>query len=414
MMENQLRRNIKVVYALAFFHMFMLIVPVLVPLFQSRGLTLAEVFYLQAIYAAFIVVMEAPSGYLADLLGRRLVLIIGAAAHALGYIWLNFATDFWGLLYFEILMAVAVSMISGADLALLYDSEKALAAEDNDHIYSVAHLGFMKSTAEALGALLGGALAMVSFDVMILAQSLTAWVCLWMALTITEPPVTEEDGNGKRVVSLADIWRHLAKGDPILKMVFFALPVYNLATVLVAWLVQPFWDSMGLSLAVFGMLWFAQSMTVAIASKLGYELERRAGPVAALCTLGILPIVGIFGMAWLSGWVGILFGFVLFLSRGLSQVILVNALNRRIPGRFRATVNSLNSLIFRFGFIVAGPLMGLLAQDHGVAFALNAVGAMLVVSFFAVMLPLILAVRKLLLATTVQSAQVKPGADATP
>ena len=119
-------------------------------------------------------------------------------------------------------------------------------------------------------------------------------------------------------------------------------------------------------------------------------------------------------MAWLSGWVGILFGFVLFLSRGLSQVILVNALNRRIPGRFRATVNSLNSLIFRFGFIVAGPLMGLLAQDHGVAFALNAVGAMLVVSFFAVMLPLILAVRKLLLATTVQSAQVKPGADATP
>ncbi|MBU2098530.1 MAG: MFS transporter, partial [Gammaproteobacteria bacterium] len=97
-MESKLRRNIKVIYALAFFHTFMLIVPVLVPFFQSKGLTLAEVFYLQAVYAAAIVLLEAPSGYFADVMGRRLALIIGSAAHGLGYLWLNFADDFFGLI----------------------------------------------------------------------------------------------------------------------------------------------------------------------------------------------------------------------------------------------------------------------------------------------------------------------------
>src|SRR5690606_20376387 len=55
-MEKLLKRNIRIIYGLAFVHAFMLIVPVLVPFFQSKGLTLAEVFYLQAIYAASIVI----------------------------------------------------------------------------------------------------------------------------------------------------------------------------------------------------------------------------------------------------------------------------------------------------------------------------------------------------------------------
>jgi MFS family permease len=74
----KLHRNIKLIYSLAFFHSFMIIAPVLVPFFVSKGLSLAEVFYLQAVYATTIVLLEAPSGYFADLFGRRRLLIIGA------------------------------------------------------------------------------------------------------------------------------------------------------------------------------------------------------------------------------------------------------------------------------------------------------------------------------------------------
>jgi MFS family permease len=64
----------------------MMIVPVIAPFFESKGLSLAQVFYLQALYASAIVILEAPSGYLADRVGRRTVLLIGSIAHGIGYL----------------------------------------------------------------------------------------------------------------------------------------------------------------------------------------------------------------------------------------------------------------------------------------------------------------------------------------
>jgi hypothetical protein len=44
--QKKLHRNIKIIYGLAFFYSFMLIVPVIVPLFMAKGLSLADIFYL--------------------------------------------------------------------------------------------------------------------------------------------------------------------------------------------------------------------------------------------------------------------------------------------------------------------------------------------------------------------------------
>ena len=61
--------------------------------------------------------------------------------------------------------------------------------------------------------------------------------------------------------------------------------------------------------------------------------------------------------------VGVLFGVAVQLGRGLSLTLFYEALNRRMPGDFRATVNSLVSLLVRGLFIVTGPVLGL-ALDH--------------------------------------------------
>ncbi len=93
---------------------------------MSKGLSLADIFYLQAIYAATIVLLEAPSGYFADLFGRRTALLIGSVGHGLAYFYLNFAIDLNSLIVFEIGAGVAASLLSEADLAVLYDTQKAL------------------------------------------------------------------------------------------------------------------------------------------------------------------------------------------------------------------------------------------------------------------------------------------------
>jgi len=79
----------------------------------------------------------------------------------------------------------------------------------------------------------------------------------------------------------------------------------------------------------------------------------------------------------------------------LYQVILVNALNRRIPGKFRATLNSLNSLLFRFGFIVTGPALGFVEDRYDIHTALLLIGVFSAMCFVLITLPLIKAVRTL-------------------
>ncbi|GAB5501252.1 MAG: MFS transporter [Pseudohongiellaceae bacterium] len=390
---ERMNRNIPVIYGLAFFHSFLVIVPVIVPFFMSKGLSLSEIFYLQAIFATTIVLLEAPSGYVADLFGRKRALLAGAVAHGLGYLLLNFTGDFLGLVVFEITVGIAASLLSGADLAILYDTQKALEDDDNsEHSNVIANLGFFRSGAEALGALLGGFLALLSFDLMVWVQAVAAWMCLLLALLVYEPPCRQGLDPARRV-KLLDILRHLVMQDAILRQIVIAIPLYGLASFHVVWLVQPYWQDMGLSLSLFGLLWFAQSLMVAVANRFGFNLERRFGAPATLVVIGVLPVVGHLGMAWLPGWAGIAAGMLIFVGRGLTQVILVNALNRRVPGEFRATANSFVSFLFRLAFITSGPLVGYLAETHGLEATLTMLAAGFVLVFGLVMWPLIQLVR---------------------
>lgn len=394
--REKLHRNIRLIYGLAFFHSFMVIVPVIVPFFISKGLSLADIFYLQAVFATTIVLLEAPSGYFADIFGRRNALVLGSILHGLAYLCLNFASDLGSLIVFEILAGMAASLLSGADLALLYDSQKALEEDqESEHSNGIAHLGFIRSSAEGIGALVGGVLALWSFETMVLVQSVAAWVCLVAAILIVEPPGKSESGATRPRIQIGAILHHLFRSDPILRHVVLAIPLYSLATFHVAWLMQPYWEAQGISLALFGVLWFGQSLTVALANKFGFELERRHGAIFALMTIGVLPIVGHFGMAWFQGWVGIVIGLLLFVCRGLNQVILVNALNRRVPSEFRATANSFTSFLFRLSFIITGPLVGYLAETRGLQTTLLALGLSSIVLLVVVMLPLMQSVKSI-------------------
>ncbi|PCI76667.1 MAG: hypothetical protein COB20_10085 [SAR86 cluster bacterium] len=392
-MQKKLHRNIRVIYGLAFFYSFMVIVPVIVPFFMAKGLSLADIFYLQAVFATAIVVFEAPSGYFADVFGRKTALVIGSIIHGFGYLYLNFADDLASLIVFEIMVGIAASLLSGADLALLYDTQKEIQnGVDIEHSKAISHLGFFRSSSEGLGALVGGALVLWSFEAVVVVQSAVAWMCLALALLIIEPPYKKSTSSSNRI-QISEILRHLFTSDPVLRNLVIAIPLYSLATFHVAWLMQPYWEAQGISLAMFGLLWFSQSIVVAAAARFGFAIERRYGAIFSLILMGLLPIVGHFGMAWAQGWIGILIGLALFASRGLNQVILVNAMNRRIPSEFRATANSFTSFLFRLGFITTGPVIGYLAQAQGLEITLNVLGLSSILLFALVMMPLIQSVK---------------------
>ena len=62
---------------------FLLLMPVLVLFYQENGLTLRDIFLIQAFFSICIILFEVPSGFFSDRLGRRQTLMIASLFGAL-------------------------------------------------------------------------------------------------------------------------------------------------------------------------------------------------------------------------------------------------------------------------------------------------------------------------------------------
>ena len=121
--KRSVHNNIKTIYWMGFFHSFMVVIPIFVPLLQGYGLSMSQVLQTQAIFALTIALCEVPSGYIADIWGRRRAVVVGSLLNGIGFFSLLWADSFVDFLLYEVILGVGLSLISGADLALLYDTE---------------------------------------------------------------------------------------------------------------------------------------------------------------------------------------------------------------------------------------------------------------------------------------------------
>ncbi|MEM8493115.1 MAG: MFS transporter [Pseudomonadota bacterium] len=368
-MHRSLQLNINLIYAINFCYSFALITPVFVPMVQEHGLNMAQILQTQALYALTIACFEVPSGYLADLWGRQRAIAAGAAFHALACVWLLFADSFSDFLFFEFLAGLGLSMLSGADLALLYDSETARASHNHgqsDASRSLSRLIAVEAAASGFAGL-GAAFVLGIGDMRLLiaAQAAIGLVPMILSpLLIESPRGINDQGHGSNARAIVNL---LIRGKPILLWITFAIGAFGLLALYAFWIYQHFWQSQGIAVSHFGYIWAAFALTVSVAARYAGLLESRYGwRVLLLCT-AVLPIVGLLGMALIGGSIGVMFGFAIQASRGMSLTLFYDALNRRIPGEFRATVNSLVSLAVRSAFIASGPVLGWSLDKYGSA-----------------------------------------------
>ena len=104
--------------------------PVFAVFFTDLGLSMAQFLWLNVIWAMTIVLFEVPSGVLADLLGRKRLVIFSALSMVIEMLLLIMAPQHggWGLFAIcavnRVLSGLAEAAASGADEALAYDSLK--------------------------------------------------------------------------------------------------------------------------------------------------------------------------------------------------------------------------------------------------------------------------------------------------
>jgi MFS family permease len=395
--KRSLHNNIKTIYLMGFFHSFMVVIPVFVPLLQGYGLSMSQVLQTQAIFALTIALCEVPSGYLADIWGRKKVVIAGSILNGIGFFSLLWADSFVDFLVYEVFLGVGLSLISGADLALLYDTEVYLeeqgAKEGAGTSKSLSRLISIEAGASGIAGICASLLLLFgSLDSIIWVQAIVGFIPFLLGLSLVEPPRPERTGghsdNARHIIEL------LLFGKPVVLWTAFAISVFGLLAIYAFWIYQKYWELQGIPIESFGYIWAAFALTVSVSARYAGALERMLGARRLLILIACLPIIGLLGMAFVSGWFGVLFGFAIQLARGVSLTMFYEALNRRVPGDFRATVNSLVSLGMRGIFIVTGPVLGIALDSYGMTNTLVGLALVFAPLMLLVLMPLLAKIRR--------------------
>ncbi len=231
----------------------------------------------------------------------------------------------------------------------------------------------MHTASEALGGVLCGVLLMWSMDAAVYVQVVVGWIPLLIALSLVEPPGERMDANN-HLANMREIFEHLLKSGAVLRLTFIALSIWSLTTFYAVWLLQKLWQEQGVELSQFGYLWAIYMLVSAGAGRLALKAEDRFGATTLLAFVGVLPAVGYAGLALFGTVGGFVAALTFFVARGLGLVVLRDAFNKRLPGRFRATANSLASFGFRAAFAVTGPFVGWTLDLWGMDVTLGAAG----------------------------------------
>jgi len=377
----RLKSNIQKIYALKFFGMFLVLMPVIVPFFQSKGIGMKGVFLLQAVFAITVFIMEVPSGYISDLLGRKSTLIVAGFLKAVGFSLFPLADDINVLIFAEIILGIGASLSSGTDIALIYDT-LALTDPKKAHIKILGRTLSYLSLGEAVAAFIASVLMLLSVDMQNLAivSAAVSWIPFFIAFTLCEPARKLMSTNHRE--NAIYIYLKLFKESEILKLIILNSVLISSGTLFAVWLFQKYWDNIAIPIVYFGFLWAITNLIVSVVSKRAHKIEKEWGSTKTLIIIGILPVIGYFGIALTDSIFGILFCFCFQLTRGLAQIVLKDAINKRISADFRATANSVTQMGVRVVFVIFGPLLGFIIDLKGLSFACLIMGIVYILSFF--------------------------------
>jgi MFS family permease len=331
----------------------------IVPLYwrDELGLAMSEIFLIQAMFGLFAAVFEFPGGFVADRIGYRVSMIIATACSFAGWITLGFAGDIWSILLGELLLAASLSLTSGTDAALLYESLLELDREP-EFARWFGRTRSIGAVAEGSAALLAGLLFAIWSPLPFFLQA-GVWCINAVIAWLLIEPLRHRPHVPEVWAKVRELFHFAAIRKPALRASMGVLLVLGLATFVPVWIVAIYAEKAGVPIVWIGPIWAAANYTVALGLWLSDRVGEELGLGRALHLCVALLALGFAGLGWSEALFGFVFYYAICLARGLNGPLLGHVQQRLIPSADRASLLSINSLLFRASFFLLGPVIGL-------------------------------------------------------
>jgi MFS family permease len=386
--------NVRLFIAFRIFFNARFYYPVFTILFLDFGLTVGQFALLNAIWAATIVILEVPSGALADVIGRRRLLVATGAIMVVEIGILCLAPRGGSPLLFalfmlnRILSGTAEAAASGADEALAYDSLKQHGLESawsqvlslQMRLQSAAFIiamalgaavydpRFIQGLADAMHLpitfdraitlriplFLTWAMSLVTFAITLRFHEQTA-------VKATQPPPLK---TAFKLTWQAGRW---IAATPFALVVITAGLMFDSIARMVITLASQYYRLIQLPEATFGLIGAGTAMMGLFMPSLAQRLAEKRSPGFNLGVLAVITLSGLFGMSAFAPVSGLVPAFVLFAGMYLTSFLASYYLNNLTDSDQRATVLSFKGLSYNLAYGGIGLLYSLvvaLMRDH--------------------------------------------------
>jgi MFS family permease len=361
--------------------------PVFTILFLDFGLTVAQFASLNAVWAATIVMAEVPSGALADILGRKRLLVFATLTMVLEVGMISFVPTsnpsliFYVFLINRILSGLAEAAASGADEALAYDALKDRGNPDDwgrvlEVLARFQALGFIiaMSTGAALydPRLMEGLCRFFGFHIVLTQETtmrfplyatlvLALFACL-ATLGMTETGRTSaasEDSFDRihrvkqafRLTFAAGSW--IFKTPFVLSVILFGMLFDGIIRMVIT-LSSQYYRMIHLPEALFGLIGSMVAMLGFIVPGIARKIAERNRPSQGLWVTAALAFSGLTAMSFFWPWTGLLPALVTFSAMYFNGFFVSFYINREADSEQRATVLSFKGLSYNLSYGILG------------------------------------------------------------
>ena len=361
--------------------------PVFTILFLDYGLTIEQFSILNTVWAITIVCAEVPSGALADLLGRKRLLVLTSLLmivemSVIAFVPItNMSIVFWAFLVNRILSGLAEAMASGADEAIAYDS---LVAEGNPahwpRVLSVqmrvkALAGVISTTLGAMvydPSMVNGFLSLLGFETDLSQQTtmrfpiyltlVLALMAFWTTLQMKEEDETAQE---RPHVTMATIWqaglltlkagRWILQTPLALAVILFGM-MYDHVLRLIITLTSQYFRLISLPDASFGAIMATLTLLGLVVPKLAEFMVDRYSPAQNCGWLALLTLATLLGLTGFIPYLGIIPMAMVMIGLMLTAFFTSHYLNEITSSEQRATVLSFKGLAFNLAYGIIGLL----------------------------------------------------------
>lgn len=352
-----------------------------VAILAARGVSLVQIGFAETIFHITSLIFEIPSGILADIYGRKKMLIVSNIMEMIGNIIMALSGGFWMVCVSMVFQALSYNFASGSGDALAYDSLKSVNCQERYETYAANQL-IIYRIGNAVSTLCVGVALCMGYKLAYLLSALAKFVTLMLTFGLveieTETACHRSSGNtetgiydkggvrtGMQVVTdiLKGILQYFA--DSILFLshnrmaakLMFSNSLVGVVDILLLFFLQAKLLAAGLSNGSLGMALFFMELGGIIGARVILWIKKiRYRSIYGICVIGVLAGVCLEHTGIVSAM--ILGGFLSAMADDALQVRTDARLQDMFPSEQRATLISLSSFTFSVIMIVMSPLAG--------------------------------------------------------